>query len=200
METTNIKRLRDFVTAFASLLDQNPKEPEILEKGSELLRELIKTDDWLPNEFAQPHPQYYQQYLLHSDSLERFSVVSFVWGPGQTTPIHNHTVWGLVGVLRGAEFAQNYQEQEGHLLKSGNVETLTQGRVEPVSPTVGDLHKVSNAFDDQVSISIHVYGANIGAVNRSVFYEDGSSKPFISGYSNKVIPNIWDRSVELRTN
>ncbi len=34
-------------------------------------------------------------------SRERFCVVSFVWGPDQATPIHNHTVWGLVGVLRG---------------------------------------------------------------------------------------------------
>ena len=41
---------------------------------------------------AQPHPQYYQQHLLHCDPLERFSVVSFVWGPGQKTPVHDHTV------------------------------------------------------------------------------------------------------------
>ena len=33
----------------------------------------------------------------------RFSVVSFVWGPGQKTPVHDHRTWGLVGILRGAE-------------------------------------------------------------------------------------------------
>jgi predicted metal-dependent enzyme (double-stranded beta helix superfamily) len=61
---------------------------------------------------------------------------------------------------------------------------LVPGQVEAVSPKVGDIHQVSNAHSDQVSISIHVYGANIGAVRRAVYQPDGSEKPFISGYSN----------------
>lgn len=40
---------------------------------------------------------------------ERFSIVSFVWGPGQATPIHDHRVWGAIGMLRGAEENQRYQ-------------------------------------------------------------------------------------------
>jgi len=47
-----------------------------------------------------------------------------------------------------------------------------------------------------VSISIHVYGANIGAVRRAVYQPDGSEKLFISGYSNAFLPNIWDLSKE----
>ena len=54
--------------------------------------------------------------------------------------------------------------------------------------------EVRNAFDDRVSISIHVYGANIGGVSRHVFTPDGQTKPFISGYSNTVLPNLWDVS------
>ena len=54
--------------------------------------------------------------------------------------------------------------------------------------------EVHNAFDDRVSISIHVYGANIGAVRRHVYPEAGGSKSFISGYSNFTLPNLWDRS------
>jgi predicted metal-dependent enzyme (double-stranded beta helix superfamily) len=72
---------------------------------------------------------------------------------------------------------------------------LVPGQVEAVSPKVGDIHRVSNAHSDQVSISIHVYGANIGAV-RAVYQPDGSEKPFISGYSNDFLPNIWDLSKE----
>ena len=56
-------------------------EPRLLEVTSGLLGELVAHDDWLPPEFAKPHPDRYQQYLLHCDPLERFSVVSFVWGP-----------------------------------------------------------------------------------------------------------------------
>jgi 3-mercaptopropionate dioxygenase len=61
---------------------------------------------------------------------------------------------------------------------------LVRGEVDAVSPTIGDLHRVSNAHSDRVSISIHVYGADIGAVRRSVYQEDGSRKPFISGYAD----------------
>ncbi|MNN04719.1 hypothetical protein D3C81_1174490 [compost metagenome] len=68
--------------------------------------------------------------------------------------------------------------------------------MEAVSPTVGDIHRVHNAYEDRVSISIHVYGANIGAVRRHVYPEAGGRKPFISGYSNSTLPNPWDRSKE----
>jgi predicted metal-dependent enzyme (double-stranded beta helix superfamily) len=189
--------LRDFVTAFAALLDTAPPEARVLGEGAALLRTLVAQDDWLPDAFAQPHPAHYQQYLLHGDSAERFSVVSFVWGPGQRTPVHDHTVWGLIGMLRGAETAQAFARHgNGTLAPDGPAVRLAAGDVEAVSPTVGDIHQVSNAFDDQVSISVHVYGANIGAVRRSVYAADGTAKPFISGYANAVLPNIWDLSME----
>jgi hypothetical protein len=31
-------------------------------------------------------------------------------------------------------------------------------------------------------------------VQRWVYAEDGSRKPFISGYANAWLPNLWDRS------
>jgi len=191
-------RLRHFIHSFTRLLESRPDEQQILTEGAKLLEDLIAQDDWLDNEFAQPHPERYQQYLLYADGLERFSVVSFVWGPGQSTPIHNHTVWGLIGVLRGQEVAQRYlRDNTGRNVIDGPPQHLQAGRVEAVSPRIGDIHRVSNALSDQTSISIHVYGGNIGAIERSVFQDDGSRKPFVSGYSNTVLPNLWDRSSEL---
>lgn len=195
--TTNLPRLRNFVGDFAALLDATHEEALILEAGGNLLRELVSHDDWLPEAFAQPNPERYTQYLLHCDSQQRFSVVSFVWGPGQSTPVHDHTVWGLVGVLRGAERSQAYRSEGGGLSPYGPEHRLEPGEVEAVSPTIGDIHKVSNAFEDRTSISIHVYGANIGAVRRATYNEAGQPKPFISGYSNTVLPNLWDASKSL---
>ncbi|WP_085316053.1 cysteine dioxygenase family protein [Derxia lacustris] len=197
MSLPSPRRLREFVTALAELLDENPDEARTLDAGATLLRDLVAHDDWLPEAYAQPDPERYRQYLLHADSRARFSVVSFVWGPGQRTPIHDHTVWGLIGVLRGAELAQPYRLDGGALLLDGAEQRLERGQVEAVSPRIGDIHRVSNALADQPSISIHVYGANIGAVRRSVLLEDGTRKPFISGYSNDTLPNIWDLSREV---
>jgi predicted metal-dependent enzyme (double-stranded beta helix superfamily) len=58
------------------------------------------------------------------------------------------------------------------------------GDVEYVSPHLGDVHQVRNAYSDRVSISIHAYGGNIGKIKRRVFAADtGSVKDFISGYA-----------------
>jgi predicted metal-dependent enzyme (double-stranded beta helix superfamily) len=187
-------RLRGFVTAFADLLACTRDERAILESGQGLLGRLIAKDDWLPPEFARPSPDRYQQYLLHCDSRERFSVVSFVWGPGQATPIHDHSVWGLVGVLRGSEKVERYRRlSDGSLVAEGE-DLLHEGSVDAVSPRIGDIHRVTNGRADGPSISIHVYGANIGAVERATYAPDGTPKTFISGYANTVLPNLWDRS------
>ena len=191
----NIARLRGFVTSLAELVASTTDEAEVLQSGSALLAGLVAHDDWLPETFAQPHPDRYQQYLLHCDSRERFSVVSFVWGPGQGTPIHDHRVWGLIGVLRGREQAQRYtRAPNGSLIIEGTIDTLNPGEVEAVSPRIGDIHRVWNAQADAPSISIHVYGGNIGAVERATYATDGTPKRFISGYASTVVPNLWDRS------
>jgi predicted metal-dependent enzyme (double-stranded beta helix superfamily) len=65
-----------------------------------------------------------------------------------------------------------------------------------VSPRIGDIRRVSNAFRDRTSISIPVYGGNIGAVKRSVYQGGAGRKAFVSGYSNDLLPNIWNVSKE----
>ena len=193
-------RLRLFIERLAAVLDEQPEEATLLDHGQRLLAQLVAHDDWLPDALAQPDAQRYQQYLLHCDSRQRFSVVSFVWGPGQQTPIHDHRVWGLIGMLRGAELAQGFvRDAQGRLVPQHAPVRLEPGQVEAVSPRLGDIHQVSNALQDAVSISIHVYGGNIGAVKRAVYVEDGSEKPFISGYSNTHLPNLWDLSKENPT-
>jgi len=180
-------RLLHFVTQLDELLRRTDNEAMILERGHVLLSQLLSQDDWLPEEFAQPHPERYQQYLLYADPKDRFSVVSFVWGPGQSTPIHDHTVWGLLGMLRGAELTQPFaQDAQGRWLPSGAQQRIEAGHVDTVSPRIGDVHRVWNALSDQPSISIHVYGGNIGKIRRHVFQEDGTIKEFISGYSNAL--------------
>jgi len=179
-------RLHTFTAAMDALLARRPDEAEIIGQGSLLLRaHLLAHDDWLPAAMAQPHPQYYHQYLLYKDAQDRYSVSSFVWGPGQSTPLHDHTVWGLVGILRGGEVSQGYRRQpDGTLAPDGPARHLQPGEVCAVSPAIGDIHQVLNAYSDRVSVGIHVYGADICAIERRVYALDGSSKPFRSSYAN----------------
>ena len=188
-------RLGDFVTKLCRAIGGNPTEEKILRETKNFMADLVSVDDWLPDRYAIANPDYYQQYLLYCDGLKRLSIVSFVWGPGQKTPIHDHTVWGVIGMLRGQEVSQRYSYGDNDELLLGQQDTLLPGDVEMVSPTVGDIHEVSNGLNDQDSISIHVYGANIGEVNRHVYaFPSGEKKPFVSGYANSELPNIWQKN------
>ena len=138
-------RLRRFIEGLDRVLEQDAGEPYIVGEGAALLRELVAHDDWLPELVAQPDPQYYRQYLLYRDPQARFSVVSFVWGPGQSTPIHDHTVWGLIGLLRGAEISQDFERAaDGALVKVGAPLRLETGDVTAVSPATLESWKSRN--------------------------------------------------------
>ena len=176
------------------LVDRSRDESTLLAEGRKLLAALIADDGWLPEAFAKPDPATYRQYLLYCDPLERFSVVSFVWGPGQRTPVHDHTVWGMIGVMRGRERCREFSARgPGQPMRAGVEHLVDPGGIDRVSPAVGDIHEVSNALADRDSISIHVYGANIGAVRRHVFDpRTGAITDFVSGYSNPTVPNWWE--------
>ena len=172
--------LMRFIAAVHDALGQ----PAAHETVSAALARLVARDDWLPPAYAQPHPEHYQQYLLHADPTGRFSIVSFVWGPGQATPVHDHGVWGAVGVLRGAEISQAFVADATTPPRPiGPPHMLLPGMVERVGPELGDIHKVSNAAEI-LSVSIHVYGTDIGRHPRHVYPAEGGVKSFISGYAN----------------
>ena len=191
----NIARLRTFVQDMTRLVERHgADEARMLDEGEKLLHGLVTHDDWLPESYAAPSQESYRQYLLYCDPLERFSVASFVWMPGHRTPIHDHTVWGLVGVMRGEELCEEYSSS----LEKKNTHVSKTGEVDRVSPRIGDIHVVSNA-GVETAVSVHVYGANIGAVRRHTF-DPATRRPkeFISGYHNTAVPNLWDRSREQK--
>lgn len=188
------QRLRQFIREFTALIERTGDRDELITaEGAPLLAQLVAVDDWLPVEAAYCDRTRYQQHLLHCDPLERFSVVSFVWAPGQATPIHDHTVWGLVGVLRGEETCQEFRLAPGtarptptqsHVLKPGSVDVLL--------PAAGDIHQVTSGLVACPTVSIHVYGANIGITRRHSWDPHTHElRTFVSGYSNRLVPNIW---------
>ncbi|MFT3691364.1 hypothetical protein [Paenirhodobacter sp.] len=183
--------LRDFVVEMTRLVERETGEAALFGAARPLLADLLRDRHWLPEAFATTGARY-QQYLLHCDPLQRFSLVSFVWGPGQATPIHDHTTWGLLGILEGAETAQRYARDDGLWHPVGDEDRFEPGDIDAVSPGIGDIHRVSNARADRASISIHLNGGNIGAIDRHIFDpETGAERPFRSGYTSDVVPNLW---------
>jgi predicted metal-dependent enzyme (double-stranded beta helix superfamily) len=197
----NIRRLREFVLGMNALAGHYAgDEVALLREGGKLLGRLIAHDDWLPETFAAPHSAHHQEYLLYCDPLERFSVVSFALGPGQKTPVHDHAVWCLIGVLRGTERFDEYRhEGAGVPMRKTGEHLGIAGDIDAVSPTIGDIHVIANELHDQAAVSIHVFGGNIGAIERHAFVlATGEVHSFISGYANTLMPNLWDRALEAR--
>jgi predicted metal-dependent enzyme (double-stranded beta helix superfamily) len=125
-------------------------------------------------------------------------VLSFVLAPGQKTPVHDHTVWCLIGVLRGTERIDEYRhEGAGAPMQKTGEHLCRAGDIEVASPAVGDIHVMANERRDQPAISIHVFGGNIGGLMRRSF-SLATSEPhaLVSGYANSLLPNLWDRSLE----
>jgi predicted metal-dependent enzyme (double-stranded beta helix superfamily) len=166
------------------IVGQACDEAQTLDAAAASLRALLQSEaTWLPETHRAADATRYQQHALYVDPQSRYSVVSFVWGPGQSTPVHDHTVWGLVGVLEGAEVCEEYVHAQGWL-RARHAHDLRCGEIDRVSPTLGDVHKVSNAHADRVSMSIHVYGGDIGRIERHIYEADGTIRPFVSGYSH----------------
>ena len=70
---------------------------------ADLLQPYLHFEGFLTAEQLEPDEIKYRQHILHVEPDGSFSVVAFVWLPGQATPIHDHVSWCVVGVHRGEE-------------------------------------------------------------------------------------------------
>ena len=160
-------------------------ETAVLDKGRALMAQLVAQDDWLPEEFAKSDPESFKQYMLHRESDGAFTVLCVVWGKGQSAGAHDHSIWGIVGQLRGAERTRDYEPpQSGKAMTVRHEDILKPGQTCVIAPSTGDIHDVTNVYDG-VSISIHVYGGDLTAVaeRRSRYdAETGTSTPFKASY------------------
>ena len=93
----------------------------------------------------------------------------------------------MADVLRGQEVEVPYTPSAGGIV-AGEPRAWATGAISEVSPTPPrlDVHLVRNGLADAVSISIHVYGANIGAQRRHKYdAATGEAATFISGDSRE---------------
>src|SRR6266545_2259794 len=143
----------------------------IADETGDALAELLEYPGFLETRFRQPAPGHYRQHLVHVHPRGSYSVVSLVWRPGQATPIHDHRCWCVVGVLQGRELETRYhlyRRDELSFLVPDGESVYGPGQVCRLVPPDEDIHRVSNAGAQGVSISIHVYGTDIGVQHTSI--------------------------------
>lgn len=135
------------------------------------LSQLVRHPEFLAPQYREPDPTHYRTHLLAIAPSRRFSIVSLVWLPGQTTPIHDHFCWCVVGVLQGLESERRYHLRAdaagARWLVPAGEERVSVGDTCALVPPDENIHQVSNCGDG-VAISIHVYGGDLDVYKNSI--------------------------------
>ncbi|MBO0814523.1 MAG: cysteine dioxygenase family protein [Actinobacteria bacterium] len=100
-------------------------------------------------------------HVLHAEPDGTFSILGLVWRPGQSTRIHDHITWCVVGVLQGTEHEELFDEA---LIPTG-ARDGHPGEVSGFAPP-GDIHRIRN-IGSETAISLHIYGTDITRVGSS---------------------------------
>ena len=147
--------------------EQNPKQ--VGEAVAGLLRPCLAVSDLLDPDQIEPDADGYRQQILHVELDGSFSIAALIWLPGQSTPVHDHVSWCVVGVYKGCESETKYrlagEGDDRRLIEIGRARN-EQGSTDVLVPP-GDVHCVANGGDD-VAVSIHVYGADLHALGCSI--------------------------------
>jgi predicted metal-dependent enzyme (double-stranded beta helix superfamily) len=135
---------------------------------ADALRRHLPGPEVLTPEQRRGDPERFQSHTLHVETGGSFSVVAFVWRPGQVTRIHDHLTWCVFGVVQGIEHEELFDAHGTRLGESSN----HPGEVSGFAPP-GDIHRVRN-IGSTTAISIHVYGTDVDRVGSSVrrYYDD----------------------------
>jgi predicted metal-dependent enzyme (double-stranded beta helix superfamily) len=172
----------NFIDGIESVIRRVAEPKDTVLAIEPLLRCLVTEPGWLKEKHRRAiESKAYAQYLLYRPADHAFSVVSFVWNPGQGSPIHDHCTWGVIGQYEGEEEESRFRTTRNGLECVGVV-FARPGDISHVYPPSCDIHQIVNR-SARPTISIHIYGGDIGTQRRHTYDPNtGATQEFISGY------------------
>lgn len=115
----------------------------------------------LPDCVLEPVADHYARRELYTSPEFGYGIIAMTWGPGQGTPIHDHSgLWCVEGVWHGQLEITQYDlsERVGERYRFTEVGTLIAG-----TGSAGSLippheyHTIHNASDTAPAVSLHIY-------------------------------------------
>ncbi len=122
-------------------------------------------DVQLPDCVHDPIVDHYARRELYRSQRHGYSVVAMTWGPGQGTPVHDHSgLWCVEGVWDGELEITQYEllERDGERFRfraAGGMQAGPGSAGSLIPPH--EYHTIRNASPDVVAISLHIYKAPI---------------------------------------
>ena len=106
------------------------------------------------------------EILLYLNPKRLFSLRMFLYGPGEYTPIHDHSSWGVTGAAAGELGIIRYSREDdgsiegfAQLLQAAPV-YLQPGEIELTRPLNEGIHQTGNPVDG-TTIMVSIYGSPI---------------------------------------
>jgi predicted metal-dependent enzyme (double-stranded beta helix superfamily) len=128
-----------------------------------LCRMIRDKDVQLPACVYEPIADHYARRELYRSPEHGYSVVVMTWGPGQGTPVHDHSgLWCVEGVWDGELEIVQYErlEDDGQRFRfrrAGGMHAGPGSAGSLIPPH--EYHTIANASADRVAISLHIYKA-----------------------------------------
>lgn len=179
--------LKRFIWDIQSMVELADDPREILLIGGDILGRLLTQQNWLPAAFAQAGEDGPKRYQIYADGIERFSIVSTVLAPGQSTAPAFEPFWRLFGVVEGVATLRQFEPEAPRLVAE---QDLAAGMRK--SFKAGGLFSLVNGKGSAPTIILSVHGGEIGKVDRLWFDAQGQACHGATGYDNAVAAPPFD--------
>jgi len=180
--------LREFINDVDRVVRGYSSESEVLLYLKPVLEKLVSSPASVPPKAFTPREDRFAMNLIQMPEDEAYSIIGGVWHPGQTTPIHNHLTWALIGVYEGEEREALFRRtDDGSNPKLAKIQQVGErvnkkGHVTVLGHT--GIHRVDN-ISLKPTFSVHIYGRDIGNTERHSYDPvTGEISRFVSGYCN----------------
>jgi predicted metal-dependent enzyme (double-stranded beta helix superfamily) len=168
--------LDEFVSDMQQLVDTQPDQQKLFDRGSSYLEKLVTTPGAIPEAFCVPsgkgrRPNHGSYAIYRGPGL---FVSSVVWGPGDHVGPHDHKTWGMIGVAGNAIQETRFRRVDDGdrddyaRLEKDRTTLVKPGDVSLLVPDVDEIHQMDN-FSDRNTFEIHVYGDDLVGLNRCRF-------------------------------
>ncbi len=179
--------MKQFIDEADDVVKSGKSESDVLQQLKPRLEKLLANPN-LPDQAFTPRHDRFAMNLIHLPEDKTFSVIGGVWNPGQTTPVHDHLTWALIGVYKGEERESLFRRlDDGSNPKYAKLEIASEMINKPGHVTVlggAGIHRVDNVSRTP-AWSIHLYGRDIGNAERHSYDPlTGEVGRFVSGYCN----------------
>jgi len=135
---------------------------EITDQLRHTLCRLIRDPEvQLPDCVFEPVGDHYARRELYRSAEHGYSVIAMTWGPGQGTPIHDHSgMWCVEGVWRGlleiTPYEMTGRDDNRYRFESRGTMIAGAGSAGSLIPP-HEYHTIMNPSDSDVAVSLHIY-------------------------------------------